>query len=71
MTGEGGVWQSREEYPDDKYLPSYLVLARSGEESFHLLFAADVEENNVRLVTAYRPNTMEWERDQKTRRTTR
>ena len=47
-----------ESYPEDKYLPSYLVLAR-GE--FHVLIAVDVEERNVRIVTAYRPDPEEWE----------
>ncbi|MDP9194621.1 MAG: DUF4258 domain-containing protein [Acidobacteriota bacterium] len=53
-----------ESYPDDKYLPSYLVLAAS----FHILFAADVAEDNLRVVTAYRPDPTEWEKDLRTRR---
>ena len=53
-----------ESYPEDKYLPSYLVLAAS---SFHIQFAADVEGDNVRVVTAYRPDPNEWESDLKTR----
>ena len=28
-----------EAYPDDKYLPSYLVLGRAGTDAFHALFA--------------------------------
>ena len=58
-----------ESYPQDKYLPSYLVLAHDGSEAFHVLFATDVAEENVRVVTAYRPSTDEWEGDGKTRRT--
>ena len=54
-----------EEYPDDKYLPSYLVIA---SDSFHILFATDVAENNVRVVTAYRPDPEEWDPDFRTRR---
>ena len=54
-----------ESYPEDKYLPSYLVLAAT---SFHVQFATDVEGDNVRIVTAYRPNLSEWESDLKTRR---
>jgi hypothetical protein len=46
-----------EEYPDDKYLPSYLVKAAS---TFHVLFATDVPDRNVRVVTAYRPDLGEW-----------
>lgn len=57
-----------EAYPDDKYLPSYLLLARQGSEVFHLLFAADVEEGNVRVVTSYRPDPREWDPEMKRRR---
>ena len=58
-----------EAYPRDKYLPSYLVLAHDGGEMFHVLFATDLAEENVRVVTAYRPGPDEWEDDGKTRRT--
>ncbi|HLF11482.1 MAG TPA: DUF4258 domain-containing protein [Gammaproteobacteria bacterium] len=57
-----------ESYPEDKYLPSYLVWATSGGGPFHVLFAADVDGDNVRIVTAYRPNTDEWESDSKSRK---
>jgi hypothetical protein len=57
-----------EAYPEDKYLPSYLVLARFGGDAVHVLFAADVEGNNVRVVTAYRPSAREWESDLRMRR---
>lgn len=54
-----------ESYPEDKYLPSYLILAGSG---FHVQFAADLEGDNLRIVTAYRPDPNVWESDLKTRR---
>ena len=57
-----------EAYPDDKYLPSYLILARHDHDSFHVLFAADIPRDNVRVVTAYRPDSGEWQLDLKTRR---
>jgi len=57
-----------ESYPDDKYLPSYLVLARPTGDAIHVLFATDGEGDNVRVVTAYRPSPDEWEDDLKTRR---
>jgi hypothetical protein len=60
-----------EAHPEDKYLPSYLVLARSAGEAFHVLFAADLEGGNVRVVTAYRPSEDEWEDGLKTRRAPR
>jgi len=57
-----------EAYPGDKYLPSYLILARHGPDAFHVLFAADVESDNVRVVTSYRPDAGEWQPDLKARR---
>lgn len=57
-----------ESYEDDKYLPSYLVWAPSGHGPFHVLFAADVDGDNVRIVTAYRPNVDEWDIDLKSRK---
>jgi len=60
-----------ESYPDDKYLPSYLVVARLARDAIHVLFATDVEGDNVRVVTAYRPSPDEWEDDVKTRRARR
>ena len=40
-----------EEYREDKYLPSYLLLGRESV-GFHVLFAVDVPGHNVRVVTA-------------------
>ena len=57
-----------EAYPDDKYLPSCLVLAGAAPGAFHVLFATDVAGDNVRFVTAYRPSANDWEPDMKTRR---
>ncbi|MBW6469510.1 MAG: DUF4258 domain-containing protein [Anaerosomatales bacterium] len=57
-----------EAYPDDKYLPSYLVLAQGASDPLHVLFAIDRAGDNVRVVTAYRPNPDEWAPDFKTRR---
>lgn len=57
-----------EEYPEDKYLPSYLVYSRFAGRPFHVLFAADLQDDNVRVITAYYPSLEEWEDDLKTRR---
>jgi hypothetical protein len=59
-----------EAYPDDKYLPSYLVLGRTGANAFHVVIAVDVLNDNIRIVTAYHPDSGEWRDDLKTRRTT-
>ena len=52
-----------EAYPADKYFPSYLILARHGSDVFHVLFATDVESDNVRVVTSYRPDPGERQAD--------
>ena len=57
-----------EEYPEDKYLPSYLIYSRYQDRIFHVLFAVDIKEDNVRIITAYYPNENEWKEDMKTRR---
>jgi len=57
-----------EEYPKDKYLPSYLIYSHHHGFIFHVLFAVDVPGDNVRVITAYYPDTEEWEEDLKTRR---
>jgi len=54
--------------PNTPILPSYLVWATSGGGPFHALFAADVDRDNVRIVTAYRPNADEWKSDLKSRK---
>ena len=50
-----------EEYPNDKYLPSYLVRSSFNENVFHILFAIDAQGDNIRIITAYSPNPEEWE----------
>lgn len=58
-----------EPYPDDKYLPSYLVRAEWNGAIFHAQIATDVEGDNVRVVTMYVPNPSEWSEDFRIRRT--
>jgi hypothetical protein len=68
ILGSVDTYDVIESYPDDKYLPSYLVFARHGGDVVHILFAVDVQTGSVSIVTAYRPNPDEWEADQKTRK---
>jgi len=56
-----------ESYPEDKYLPSYLIYSRYQLTVFHVLFAVDVENMNVRVITAYRPDPKKWSEDFKRR----
>ncbi len=57
-----------EEYPKDKYLPSYLVYSEYRGDIFHILFAVDLDGPNVRIITAYRPNPKEWQGEFRIRR---
>ncbi len=57
-----------ESYPEDKYMPSYLVYTEYENSIFHILFAVDVENKNVRIVTSYRPDPAEWSDDLKRRK---
>jgi hypothetical protein len=57
-----------EAYHGDKYLTSYLVFSKYRDKVFYVLFAVDVEEDNIRVITAYYPSTDEWEEGLKTRR---
>lgn len=50
-----------ETYPDDKYLPSYLLRCEWDETVFHAHIATDVSGENIRVVTMYMPHPDEWE----------
>ena len=57
-----------EEYPEDKYLPSYLVYALYQQQPMHILIAVDKEDKYVTIVTAYKPTLDRWGKAFKTRR---
>ncbi|MEK6657178.1 MAG: DUF4258 domain-containing protein [Nitrospirota bacterium] len=57
-----------EKYPEDKYLPSYLIYAKYIEQIIHIQIATDIENDNVRIITTYKPSLDKWEEDFKTRR---
>ncbi|MBI1883605.1 MAG: DUF4258 domain-containing protein [Chlamydiae bacterium] len=57
-----------ESYPEDKYLPSYLVYAYFEDRPVHILFAVDVKDDHIRVVTSYYPTHTEWEDNFKKRR---
>jgi hypothetical protein len=60
-----------EAYPDDKYLPSFLVRCEFEGRVFHAQIATDVEARNVRVVTMYIPVAEEWDSQFRTRRVQR
>jgi hypothetical protein len=57
-----------EEYPKDKYLPSYLVYTEYRGQIIHIQIATDLENHCITIVTAYKPSLDKWEKDLKTRR---
>jgi hypothetical protein len=57
-----------ESYPDDKYLPSFLVRGAWEGQVFHAQIAADLEGRNVRVVTMYQPAPEEWNSEFRIRR---
>ena len=71
ILGSVDSYELVESYPDDKYLPSYLFLARPPGDAIRVVSAADVEGGKATVVTAYRPSAGEWMDDLKTRRISR
>lgn len=63
-----GRYEIIESYPEDKYMPSYLVYFTHEGEVYHALFAVDAERDEVRVVTAYRPSLEQWNEDFRTRK---
>ena len=57
-----------ESYPDDKYLPSFLLRGESEARVFHVQIAVDVESGNVRVVTMYIPSPEVWDSEFRARR---
>jgi hypothetical protein len=57
-----------ESYPDDKYLPSFLVRGHAGGAVSHAHIASDVKDYNIRIVTMYIPEPGDSEQGFRTRR---
>ena len=57
-----------EEYPKDKYLPSYLIFAKNKDQIIHIQVAVNMDDDCVTIITAYKPAFDKWEKDFRTRR---
>jgi hypothetical protein len=57
-----------EAYPEDKYLPSFLVRGETEGRVFHTQIATDVAGDNIRVVTMYHPDPDEWDEGLRLRR---
>jgi hypothetical protein len=58
-----------ESYPQDKYLPSFLLRGAYGEAVFHVQIATDTLGGNIRIVTMYNPDPEDWDKEMRRRRT--
>ena len=58
-----------EAYPDDKYLPSFLLRGETKGAAFHAQIAIDVAGDNIRVITMYTPDADEWDEGFRKRRT--
>jgi len=59
-----------ERYPDDKYMPSYLIYFELGKQPHHAVIATDSGGPNIRIVTVYKPDAGKWSSDFKRRLST-
>ena len=57
-----------ETYPDDRPLPSRLILGWSGPRPIHVVAADNVEAQEMIVITVYQPDVEEWEQGFKRRR---
>jgi len=60
-----------ESYPDDKYLPSFLLRGEFEGRVFHAQIATDMEAGNIRVVTMYIPALEDWDSGLRIRRVQR
>ena len=56
-----------ESYIEDKPYPSFLTLGYVDGIELHVVYAKD-EEDNVIVITAYKPSLTKWQKDLKTRK---
>ena len=52
-----------EDYPNDTPYPSRLVLGWSGRRPIHVVVADNVDSGENIVITAYEPDSSEWEPD--------
>ncbi len=68
ILSSAGCYEIIEEYVSGRHLPSYLIHSEYEKEAVHILFAVDLLNDYVTIVTAYKPSPSKWGEDFKTRR---
>jgi hypothetical protein len=56
-----------EDYPEDRRGPSCLILRFVGERPLHVV-CGRLDADEILIITAYEPDSVEWESDGKTRK---
>lgn len=59
-----------EEYLEERYLKSYLIYAKYQDEIIHIVVAVDEKNDNIRIITTYKPTLDKWRESLKKRRDT-
>jgi hypothetical protein len=57
-----------ETYPHDRPYPSRLIIGWDGRGPIHAVVADVLESDETAIITVYRPDTVRWENDFRTRR---
>jgi len=57
-----------EEYPGDLPYPSVLILGYPGKNPLHVVAALDLHDHWCYIITVYRPDSLHFENDNKTRK---
>jgi len=57
-----------EHYPDEAAYPSRLILAKRGKRPLHIVAADNITDDEVIVITSYRPDPSRWTDDFKQRR---
>ncbi len=56
-----------ENYADDKPYPSQLILGWIDERPIHVVWADNIKDNEIIIITVYEPDTSQWTDDFKRR----
>lgn len=67
IIGAVDTFEIIESYPDDKYLPSYLIYLVAERQVYHAVVAVNVVDSSIRIVTVYKPDAKKWSMDLKRR----
>ena len=56
-----------QEYPDDRPYPSRISLYYKANTPLHIVYAINIQDNEIIVITAYHPDENQWNSDFKTK----